>query len=104
MDSATKARLEVADRLTDEAFPNRVGVQSTHYDGCWKYHPECAFFHGVVRALEAGITPLVPMLRQTRHDSLVPPTLLETRIPARDPFANCRDRCKQVGYGSCTCG
>lgn len=26
-----------------ERFPAKIG---THYDGCWKHHPECAYWLG----------------------------------------------------------
>lgn len=59
---ALEARHEVAKRLTDEAFPHKADVQSTHYDDCYRNHPECAFYLGVMTALEKGIT-LIPSLR-----------------------------------------
>ena len=48
---------EIADRLTDEHFPEHA--QSTHYEGCWKFHPDCAYHRGVTDAVPYARGPWV---------------------------------------------
>lgn len=36
------------------AFDHLKSVQGTHWDDCWKSHPECAYYKGRMDGLEAA--------------------------------------------------
>lgn len=42
----------IADKLTDQRFPNKAGVQGTHWSDCHHAHSECAYYLGVLDALQ----------------------------------------------------
>lgn len=44
----------MADPLHDY-FEARRGYESTHYEDCWKNHPDCAYWAGRRRGIEQSI-------------------------------------------------